>query len=44
LNKRTLAAKLLSNQKVRRGAVELLKYPHIRRMLLEQAKQRLLRR
>jgi hypothetical protein len=44
LNKVTLAANLLSNPKVRRDAVELLKDSSIHRMILEQARQRLLRR
>ena len=39
-DKKALATKLISNQKVRQGAVELLKDPGIRNMLLQQAAQR----
>jgi hypothetical protein len=40
MDKRTLALKLLSNTKMRQGAVELLKDPDIRSTLLQQAAQR----
>jgi hypothetical protein len=43
MDKRTLAIKLLSNPKMRQGAVELLKDQEVRGMLLQQAAQRLRR-
>jgi hypothetical protein len=39
-DKKTLALKLLSNHKMRQGAVELLKDPDMRGMLLQQTAQR----
>ncbi len=41
LNKRTLAAQLLSNQTVSQGILELIKDSCIRRMWLKQVKQEL---
>jgi hypothetical protein len=43
MDKRTLALKLLSNTKMRQGAVELLKDPDMHTMLLQQTAQRLRR-
>jgi hypothetical protein len=40
LSKKATALKLLSNDKMRQGAVELLRDPDIRGMLLQQAAQR----
>jgi hypothetical protein len=40
LNKKAVALKLVTNRKVRRGAVELLKDPDICSTLLQQAAQR----
>src|SRR5215210_1003524 len=40
LGKMTIASKLLTNRRVRQGAVELLKDPSVRAMLLQQATQR----
>jgi hypothetical protein len=40
MDKRTLARKLLSDPKMRKGAFELLKDPDIRGMLLQQTVQR----
>jgi len=39
-DKKALAAKLISNQKVRQGAIELLKDRGVRDMLVQQATQR----
>jgi hypothetical protein len=36
----TIASKLLTNRRVRHAAVELLKDPRVRTMLLQQATQR----
>jgi hypothetical protein len=43
MDKKTFALKLLSNSKMRQGAVELLKDQEMRGMLLQQAAQRLRR-
>jgi hypothetical protein len=40
LGKKALAAKLITNRRVREGAVELLKDSSVRAMLLQQATQR----
>jgi hypothetical protein len=40
MDKRTLATKLLYDPKMRKGAIELLKDPDIRSMLLQQTVQR----
>ena len=40
MNKKALALKLLTNQKMRQGTVELLKDPDMRSMLLQQTVQR----
>ena len=43
LNKKVIACKLLTNRKLRQGAVELLKDPDMRRMLLQRAIQQFCR-
>jgi hypothetical protein len=43
LSKKAVAMKLLTNRKVRQGAVELLKDPDVRATLLQQTAQRLRR-
>ena len=43
MSKKAVAMKLLSNTKMRQGAVELLKDPDVRATLLQQTAQRLRR-
>ena len=41
VSKKAIAMKLVTNRKVRQGAIELLKDPEVRTTLLQQAAQRL---